>query len=338
MKKFKDVEKGLYYTLIGYLLIVFVPILIDYISSIITGKEPSFSIRTEITPIIYAFSTIILVIITANYAKSTNELLNEQVRLRKLNYSKDILENVYSPLNNALNKYRLNTESLPIGRIPNNYNREFEALYDGILKINNKYNHLINQKINNRFRVVWNSWIQYFNDSTLANYNILNEYINLFNAEITVHFNLEKKLFNNLQQLGENMNFDESQMESKEITKIFLKAVKEEDKDFLDKFNDENNLIYIQKLAELEISKEKSDIGTQFTLLITGISLLYVSASYIFKAPSYYLTVYLFLFSILLIISAKYRGIFIWITGQQFSHPRIDLLNDIILQIERKLP
>ncbi|MCK4797557.1 MAG: hypothetical protein KAT05_09260 [Spirochaetes bacterium] len=338
MKKFKGVEKGLYYILIGYLLIVFVPILIDYISSIITGKEPSFSIRTEITPIIYAFSTIILVIITANYAKSTNELLNEQVRLRKLNYSKDILENVYSPLNNALNKYRLNTESPLIDRIPNNYNREFEALYDDILKINNKYNHLINQKINNRFRVVWNSWIQYLNDSTLANYNILNDYINLFNAEITVHFNLEKNSFNNLQQLGENMNFDESQIESKEITKIFLKAVKEEKISFLNEFADKNNLIYIQKLAELEISKEKSDIGTRFALLFTGISLFFVSASELFEVLSDFITVYLILFSIFLVISARHWGFFMWITHQQFPVPKINFLNDIILQIERKLP
>lgn len=172
MKKFTDVKghsnftPGLYILLIA-LLMVALSIFGAYLVSIFTNKQPDYTIQTQITSTILAFSTIILVIITANYAKSTKELLDEQVKLRKLNYSKDILENVYSPLNNALNKFRWNAESLPRDRIPQNYNREFEALYDDILKINNKYNHLINQKIKNRFQEVWDSWRQYLHDSTI---------------------------------------------------------------------------------------------------------------------------------------------------------------------------
>ena len=333
MKKFEDVEKGLYYILIGYLLIVFVPILVDYISSIYTGKEPSLLIRTEMTSIISAVSTIILVIITVGYAKSTKELLDEQVRLRKLNYSKDILENVYSPLNNALNKFRWNAESLPKDRIPQNYNREFDALYDDILKINNKYNHLINQKIKNRFQDVWNYWRQYLHDPTEPNYNILNDFINLFNAEITVHYNMEKNLFNNLQQLGENMDFDEKLIESREIIKIFLKALKEKDKSFLDKFKDKKNLIFIQKLAELEISKIYSDFGIQYTIIGLGLTMFLVGSGNLANSPNYVLPVWYLAGIIIIIFGFFWNSLKGWKTGG-----RIDFLNDIILQVERKLP
>ncbi|MFZ3166369.1 MAG: hypothetical protein WA130_02055 [Candidatus Methanoperedens sp.] len=213
MKKFKDVEYsqlilGLYIILIGLLIVVLLPILKDSISIILAGKELSSPIRAEITSTILAVSTIILVIITAGYAKSTKELVDEQVKLRKIASFEKVLENVYSPLDNALNKFRLSNDSLPRDRIPENYNSDLNALNGDILKISDKYYHLIKQEIKNRYNDLWKSWDIYKRDATLENYNLLNSRINLFNAEITKHFNIEKKSLNNLQKYQNDINSD----------------------------------------------------------------------------------------------------------------------------------
>ncbi len=346
MKKFTDIEEYPYYNIVLYimaivLVLISFSIMINSLGFNIYDQNQIDSNKDQIS-VILAFSTIVLVLITINYAKSTKKLLDEQVKLRKLNYSKDILENVYSPLNNALNKFRWNAESLPIDRIPQNYNREFEALYDDILKINNKYNHLINQKIKNRFQEVWNSWRQYLHDPILANYNILNDYINLFNAEITEHFNLEKNLFNNLQQLGENMN---SEDESKKLDKLktdFLKAVDEIDKVFLKNITDKNELKYIKKLAEIEISKKEFKISHTFTevglilaFLAIGISEILFGISLKKNITAEWSQYYLYGGLGIIILGILY---IIW-SRLQMKNPKkqIEYMYDIILNVENSL-
>lgn len=79
--EYSGLIKGLSYILFGFLLVVFFPVLKDSLSSALRGEELSSLIRTEITSIILAFSTIILVIITAFYAKSTKEMLDEQIKM-----------------------------------------------------------------------------------------------------------------------------------------------------------------------------------------------------------------------------------------------------------------
>ncbi|MCZ7404937.1 MAG: hypothetical protein O8C67_08405 [Candidatus Methanoperedens sp.] len=299
MKKFTDVKGhsnftlGLYILLVA-LLMVALSIFGDYLVSIFTNKQPDYTIQAQITSTILAFSTIILVIITANYAKSTKEMLDEQIKMRKIGSIEKRLENIYSPINIAFNKFRLNCESLPEDRIPSLYNNAFKDLNDVIMDIASKYGHLFNQETINYYdHEVLPAWLQYSRNPTdIASYKLLNSRIIMFNDFNGRKLYSEKKLLFDLQQLGENMTFDEKLIESKEIRKIFLKAVKEDDKSFLDKFKEKKNLIYIQKLAEIEISKENSDIGTRFTLMFAGLSIFLVYASDILKPPPYLLKVY----------------------------------------------
>ncbi len=113
MKKSSDVDGhsnlltiGLYILLFG-LLLVSLSIFYDYLIFLFTNKQPDYSIQTQITSIAAAFSTIVLVIITAGYAKSTKKMLDEQVKIRKMASIEKRLENIYSPINIAFNKFRL---------------------------------------------------------------------------------------------------------------------------------------------------------------------------------------------------------------------------------------
>ncbi len=203
---YSKIISGLSYILICYLLIVFIPILFDITTSIITGKGLSSSIRTELTSIISAFSTIILVVITAGYAKITNELLDEQVKLRKISSFEKRLEYIYSPINMALIQFIINCESLPENRIPQVYNYSFKELNDVIMNIASKYYHLIDQKIINYYNSeLWKIWLQYSSRPDIDNYRLLNSRIKMFGDYITTHLNLEKESLNRLQQDGENM-------------------------------------------------------------------------------------------------------------------------------------
>ena len=177
---------------------------------------------------------------TTHYARSTKELLDEQIRTRKISSIEKKLENIYSPINIALNKFKLNCEYLPEDRVPQVYNTEFKDLNDVIMDIASRYYHLLNQETINYYdKEVWKAWLQYSNNSSdINNYKLLNSRIKMFNDLNTRQLNLEKRLFNDLQQLGENMNFDETQMESNEIREIFLKGIKETKISFLDEFED----------------------------------------------------------------------------------------------------
>jgi hypothetical protein len=141
------------------------------------------------------------------------------------------------------------------------------------------------------------------------------------------------KLLNDLQQLGENMTFDEKQIESKDIRKIFETALKINDISFLDKFKDKSNLKYIQKLAELEISKKYSFAGIEFSVYGIGLALFIVGSGNLANAPKYVLN-YWEIAGIIIIIIAY----FIKPWTRWSKKGRFDFLNDIILQVERKLP
>lgn len=156
---------------------------------------------------------------------------------------------------------------------------------------------------------------------------------NNLNAEITGRFNIEKKSLNGSQQLGENMNFDEKQIESMDIKKIFETSLKKNDISFLDNFKDKSNLKYIQKLAEIEISKENSDSGTRLTLILAGASIFLVFSFEILNTPYLFKLYWMIAGIVIIIFGAGWRFFRGW-----KKEPRFDFLNDIILQVERKLP
>ncbi len=201
------------YILLIALLVVSLTIFGDYIVFLFTNKQPDYSIQAQITSIILAFSTVVLVIITVGYAKSTKDLVDEQVKSRQVASIEKVLENIYSPINIALNQFMLNCESLPENRIPDVYNNSFKELNDVIMNIASKYYHLINQKIINYYNFeLWKAWLQYSSNANIDNYKLLNSRIKMFGDYITKQLNLEKEYLNKLQQLGEKMVVDERQI------------------------------------------------------------------------------------------------------------------------------
>lgn len=216
---------GIYLLLIGLLLVVLLPVLRESINSILKGGELSSSIRIEITSIILAISTIILVIITAGYAISTKDLLDDQVKSRKIAPIEKVLENIYSPILIALNQFMLNCESLPENRIPDVYNNAFKDFNDAIMNIASKYFHLMNQEIINYYNTeLWKAWLQYSSRPDIENYKILNSRVKMFGEYVTKQLNLEKESLNKLQQLGEKMVVNEKQIDSERIKETFSKA------------------------------------------------------------------------------------------------------------------
>jgi len=212
MKKLTFAD-GLYILLFA-LLLVALSILVNYLVSLSTNKQPDYQIQTQVTSTILAFSTVVLVIITAHYAKSTKDLVEEQVKSRRIALIEKVLENVYSPINIALNQFMINCESLPENRIPNVYNNSFIELNDVIINIASKYYHLIHQEIINYYNFeLWKASLQYSSNPDINNYKLLNSRIKMFGGYITKQLNLEKESLNKLQQLGEKMNVDDGQID-----------------------------------------------------------------------------------------------------------------------------
>ena len=116
---------------------------------------------TLIANIVLAFATLILVLITRNYAKSTKEILDEQTKSRKKASIEKILEKVYNPMNNAFNEFRLENDNLPEDKIPLGYDESFIKLYNTLNKIDKEYHHLFDQDIIQHVSEIWRYWKQY---------------------------------------------------------------------------------------------------------------------------------------------------------------------------------
>lgn len=210
MKKFTFPDGLIISLFIG--VVVILSLISDYFISLFKGINPDYSIQQQITTIISGLFTIVLVLITARYAKSTKDLVDEQVKSRQVASIEKVLENIYSPITIALNQFMINCESLPENRIPEGYNNSFKDFNDVIMNIATKYYHLINQKIINYYNFeLWQAWLQYSSNSDIDNYKLLNSRIKMFGDYITKQLNLEKESLNKLQQLGEKMNVNVGQ-------------------------------------------------------------------------------------------------------------------------------
>ena len=339
MKKFTDVENysiftyGLIFILIA-LLFVSVAILGDYINSLFTGKEPSYSIQTQITSIVLAFSTIILVIITAGYAKSTKKLLDEQVILRKIASIEKVLENVYSPMNNALNEFRLQNDNLPNDKIPENYDRNFQDLYNNFQKIDVKYHHLFDQKIIKCDIEIWGLWNQYIREKNIPNYKLLNSRIDKFNDVISHKIDKNKLLLKNFQILGEPMNHNDKNIDSKDLVKAIKNAMDKEDLSFLDINREKSDLQFMKKCVEIKIFKENSDIEIQLCLYALGLS-LFLYGNQIIRPPDFLLKSWSIVGIIIIIIGLGWSYFSQIRTKKQKR--KLEFMLEMILQIEKRL-
>jgi len=104
----------------------------------------------SLTDAINASFTGILVFVTFLYLIATQEILKEQENTRKIYSIDKLLENVYSPINNALTEFYQQLggiDSLPSDYTPDNIREKFKDLHEKQLEINRKYGHLFNDDI-----------------------------------------------------------------------------------------------------------------------------------------------------------------------------------------------
>lgn len=148
---------------------------------------------------INAFAVVILVILTGWYAYSTKSMLTEQTKNRKIEAIEKKLEHVYSPINNSLNKFKLELEPFPSDTIPDTYNELFKNLNYELMEVHKNYGHLFDQDLLQYHHEVWDSWKQYSSRRILENYKNLNALINKFHALIGIKIREETKSLNNLQ-------------------------------------------------------------------------------------------------------------------------------------------
>lgn len=181
----------------GLLLVLLVPVLlttlVDYINSLRTGVDPNYSTLTLLVAGVVAFATIRLVNLTSKYAKSTKDMLNEQVKLRKIASIEKMLENVYSPMDNTLTEFELTLKPFSTDKIPGTYDHTFKDLNDKLFKIKMNYGHLFDDDIIKYYKEIWDSWQQYSDAKTLDNYKILNNSIYKFHDILNIKIKKEKE-------------------------------------------------------------------------------------------------------------------------------------------------
>ena len=182
------------------LILVFLGTLIDYCNSLNTGVESSYSIQTIIVTGVLAFATLLLLIITGDYAKSTKEMLDEQIKLRKIAAIEKKLENVYNPTETALNEFlmkfpvRLKNED----NIPDNFLETFSELNDKLMDIRKNYLHLISQTMSNKNREVFKSWLLFSNEKNIDNFNNLINIVGIFHSSMFIEIKKETAKLNEL--------------------------------------------------------------------------------------------------------------------------------------------
>jgi len=182
------------------LTLVFLVTLIEYYDSFNTGVEPSYSIQTIIVTGVLAFATLLLLYITSDYAKSTKEMLDEQIKLRKIAVIEKKLEKVYNPTETALTEFLM---KFPVrlkndDNIPDNFHSTFSELNDKLMDIRKNYLHLISQNMSNKNREVFKSWLLFSNDKNIDKFNNLIDIIKIFKSSMFIEINEETAKLNEL--------------------------------------------------------------------------------------------------------------------------------------------
>ena len=146
---------------------------------------------------INAFSVIILVILTGWYAYSTKSMLieqrltlDEQRKGRKIDGIEKKLENVYSPIEEAVTEFKLELEQLLIlnrenPTLPNEVRDIFRKMAENMLTVKKNYGHLIDSDTIFSFQDVWNIYLHLDKTTQREQTDILKSLINTFHAHIT---------------------------------------------------------------------------------------------------------------------------------------------------------
>ncbi len=146
---------------------------------------------------INAYAVVILVILTLWYAFSTHSLLNEQRSIldeqrktRKITAIEKKLEQVYSPFEEALVEFKLESNKLlnenPDNMIlPNKIKDIFEKLTENMLAVKKHYGYLIDSNTINSFQDVWNIYLSLDETIHREQTDNLRDLINIFHAHIS---------------------------------------------------------------------------------------------------------------------------------------------------------
>lgn len=186
------------------LLLVFLATLILYIHSLYTGVESNYSIQTIIVSGVLAFATLFLVIITGDYAKSTKEMLDEQIKLNEIVAIEKRLEKVYSPIEEAVTKFDLKADNLMDlmagDQLSENIRGIFEKMTQSLLEVKKNYGHLIDPDIIQSHSELWRIYLAYeYNTLSRAEIDALRDLINVFHGHIGVKISEYKGRLEELQ-------------------------------------------------------------------------------------------------------------------------------------------
>lgn len=193
-----------YLLLFVVLIFVFLATLIVYIHSLYTGLESNYSIQTIIVSGVLAFATLFLVIITGDYAKSTKEMLDEQIKLNEIVATEKRLEKVYSPIEEAVTKFDLEADNLMdlmVGdQLSENIRSIFEKMTQSLLEVKKNYGHLIDPDIIQSHSELWKIYLAYgYNTLSQAEIGTLRDLINDFHGHIGVKISEYKGRLEELQ-------------------------------------------------------------------------------------------------------------------------------------------
>lgn len=148
----------------------------------------------------------LLFLVTFLYVILTNDILDEQRTSKKIDLIDKVLENVYSPINNAFMEFYQDShvDSLPKTNIPAYFKDEFIKLHSKLMGINRSFGHLFDDEIRKAYKKVWTSWQHYLvlenlpEEQRLLDYRELRSDIINFHKLLHTKIEHEKKLRNNL--------------------------------------------------------------------------------------------------------------------------------------------
>ena len=151
-----------------------------------------------------AYAVVILVILTGWYAWSTRSALDNERKNRKITAIEKKLENVYSPMDEAVTEFKLESEKIlaVLGAeddVPVKIKEIFEKLTKNLFGVKRHYGHLIDFDIINSHQDVWNLYLSLDKTTDREKLDDFIDTINVFGKDIIIKISKYKKEIEDIQ-------------------------------------------------------------------------------------------------------------------------------------------
>jgi len=152
-----------------------------------------------------AYAVVILVILTGWYAWSTRSALDDERKNRKITAIEKKLENVYSPMDEAVTEFKLESEKIlaELGAeddVPVKIKEIFEKLTENLLGVKRHYGHLIDFDIINSHQDVWNLYLSLDKTTDREKLDDFIDTINVFGKDIIIKISKYKTEIEDIQE------------------------------------------------------------------------------------------------------------------------------------------